>query len=140
MTRIICNDLNEKDYQIVIEAAQHVKQNLRNVILAVVKGTEVSKQMPPIRNEERIRKVKKDMMMMVGPMTFFKNPKQFPILKETAKGENIQAVFEKVLSEVEQNIDQFKPSEKENNYHWTSNPESDLKWRVACKVKLEGPI
>jgi uncharacterized protein (DUF302 family) len=138
MTRIICNDLNEKDYQIVIEAAQQVKQDLRKVILAVVKGTEVSKQMPPIRNEARIRKAKKDMMMMVGPMTFFKNPNQFPILKETATGENAQAVFEKVLSEIEQNIDQFIPSEKENNYHWTTNPDSDLKWRVACKVKLAG--
>jgi hypothetical protein len=138
MTRIICNDLIEKDYQIIIEAAQHVKQNLRNVVLASVNGTEVSKQMPPIRNEERIRKAKKDMMMMVGPMTFFKNPKQFPILKEVVVGENAEATFERVLSEVEQNIDQFRPDEKDLKYHWTSDTDTDLKWRISCKFSIEG--
>jgi len=138
MTRIICNDLNENDYQTVNNAAEELKQNLRKIILASVEGDDVSVQMPPIRSEERIRKAKKDMLMMVGPMTFFKNPKQFPILKEVDVGGNAEETFKKVLSEVEQKIDQFRPSEKDKNYNWTSNPENDLKWRIACKVKLDG--
>ena len=77
VTRIICNDLNEKDYQTVNEAAKQVKQNLRKVIQASVTGTEVSVQMPPVRSDERIRKAKKDMIMMVGPMTFFKDQASF---------------------------------------------------------------
>ena len=138
LTRIICNDLKNKDYQTVNEAAKQLKQNLRNIILSSVKGTKVSVQMPPIRSEKRIRKAKKDMIMMVGPMTFFKDKDQFPLLKEVTIAENAAETFEKVLSEVEQNISQFSPSEKDANYHWTSHPENDLKWRVACKVKLEG--
>ncbi|MBC8186084.1 hypothetical protein H8E88_33800 [candidate division KSB1 bacterium] len=138
MTRIICNDLNDKDYQTVNEAAQQVKQNLRKVILASVTGTEVSVQMPPKRSDERIRKAKKDMIMMVGPMTFFKNRNQFPTLREVAVREDANATFAKVLAEVEKNIDRFNPGEKDAKYNWTADPEADLKWRKVCTVKVEG--
>ena len=138
MTRIICNDLNDKDYQTVINASHLVKKNLRKVILSSVTGEKVSVQMPPVRSKERIRKAKKDMMMMVGPMTFFKNRNQFPVLQEKPIGENAQTTFEKVLSEVEENINKFQYTEKDANYHWTSNPYIDLKWQKVCTVKIDG--
>jgi len=138
ITRIICNDLPEKDYQTVIDGAKEVKQNLRKIIISVVEGKEVAIQMPPIRSDERIRKAKKDMMMMVGPMTFFKKGKQFPILREEPVGENANATFKKVLAEVEQNINNFKPSKGDIDYTWTTDPQKDLLWQVAAKVEFPG--
>jgi len=138
MTRIICNDLNDEDYQTVIKASQLVKENLRKAILSSVTGENVSVQMSPVRSEARIRKAKKDMIMMVGAMTFFKNRNQFPTLREEPIGDDAKETIVKVLAEVEENIKKFNPNEKDVKYNWTADPEADLKWRKVCTVKEEG--
>jgi len=135
MTRIICNDLPDGDYKILVDAAIKVKQKLRNTIIAAVEGNAVTTQMPPVRSDERIRKAKKDMIMMVGPMTFFKNRNQFPILNEVQVGDDASVTFNKVLAEVEQNIRNFKPAENDIDYHWCQNPETNLQWQIVCTVK-----
>lgn len=138
MTRIICNDLPDKDYQTVTAAAQDVKKDLRHIILSSVRGKKVAVQMPPIRDEDRLRQAKKDMPMMVGPMTFFKSDKQFPILKEVPAEDDAKATFNKVLAEIEHNLRQFQPPEKNADYHWCTNPESNLVWQNVCTAKLMG--
>ena len=139
LTRIICNDLPDDDYRTVVTAAKKLMTNVRQIIAsAAVAGKEVSIQMPPIRSEKRLRKAKKDMPMMVGPLTYFKSSKQFPILWEQPVGEDASETFNRVLAEVEKNISQFQPSEKDTRYHWCNNPGLNLKWQIACTVKLAG--
>ncbi len=135
ITRIICNDLPDEDYKTLVAHSCKVTENLRKVILSAVEGNEVTVQMPPVRDEERLRKAKKDMMMMVGPMTFFKDEGQFLIPKEVAIGENPAETFNQMLAEVEQNIQNFRPDESDKDYHWCENPDENLLWRVVCKIK-----
>ncbi len=136
LTRIICNDLNDENYQKVVNKSEDVRRALRTIILSAVKGTEVSIQMPPLRSAKRLRKAKKDMIMMVGPMTFFRDKDQFPILKEAAAGTNSKDKFKNVLEEVKQNIINFTPAKKDADYHWTKSKE-DLNWRIACEIKFD---
>ena len=138
MTRIICNDLSDADYNKIIAETIQVKNRLRKVILDAVEGTSVAQQMPPVRSAEGIRKAKKDMVMMVGPMTFFKNKNQFPILLEVDSGENPSETFHTVLNQVKRNISNFSPSEKDAGYQWTKDLENDLKWKVTCQISYEG--
>jgi len=39
--------------------------------------------MEPIRDDEDLRDVSKDMFMMVGPLTFFQDEDQFPLIFST---------------------------------------------------------
>jgi len=136
LTRIICNDLSDRDYQTVIGAAKDVMAKVRKIIVSAVEGKEVSVPMPPIRSDTRLRKAKKDMPMMVGPMTYFRSKKQFPILREEPVGDDADATFNRVLAEVQENIRQFQPLRKDASYHWCQDPGSGLKWQIACTVKL----
>ncbi|NOZ63222.1 MAG: hypothetical protein GXO74_16335 [Calditrichaeota bacterium] len=138
LTRIICNDLDDANYQKVIAKSEEIRQNLRSFILSAVKGKEVSIQMPPLRSAERLRKAKKDMMMMVGPMTFFRDKDQFPILLSIDTGADPATKLQEVIDQVKKNIEAFQPAEKDAGYHWTKSAAEDLKWRVVCEVKNEG--
>ncbi len=138
ITRIICNDLSPENYETVVNAAKVVKEDFRKIITSAVAGTAVDVQMPPIRSEEALRKAHKDMIMMVGPMTYFKSEGQFLLLREEPIGNDAAATFHRVLAEVEQHIRNFQPTAEDANYHWCNNPELNLKWQVAATVKLTG--
>lgn len=138
LARIICNDLPDDQYNQAITAAEEVSRKLRAVIVPAIAGKEVRLQMPPLRSAKRLRKAKKDMMMMVGPMTFFRDKDQFPILIEVDAGANPTAKLKEVIDLVKKNISSFKPTEKDAGYHWTNNSSDDLKWRIVCEVQAEG--
>lgn len=138
LTRIICNDLKGEDYAKVVAEAEKIRENLRKAISLAVEGTMVSKQMPPLRSEDRLRNAKKDMLMMVGPMTYFRDKNQFPILMEFDAGPDAANKLKQVLSKVKQNIDKFQPDEDDAGYHWTKNPDEDLKWHVVAEAQFDG--
>ncbi|MEN8194151.1 MAG: hypothetical protein ABFS12_15110 [Bacteroidota bacterium] len=134
IVRIIFNDLYENDkedeYKKIVEKAKSFKSKLVKILHSVKVGEQVNTPMEPIRDDEDLAESSKDMFMMVGPMTFFNDEDQFPIIYSTETNTSAEELSNKFIK----NLESYKPSEDDAEYRWTPNPEVDLKWKTVSKI------
>jgi hypothetical protein len=130
--RIIFNDLFENDkeeeYNTIIKNVIEVKKGLLATLHSVKLGKAVSTPMEPIRDDEDLAESSKDMFMMVGPMTFFNDDDQFPLIYSSSKSLSETKKF------FEENLKLFKPVEDDVEYRWTPNLVADLQWKLISEV------
>jgi len=135
INRIIFNDLyeegKEKEYFQVVNRTKEFKGQLIKVIHSISGGSKVEIPMPPIRSDEDLQESSRDMFMMVGKMTFFNDEDQFPQIYSRKNAEGKTGI-EKLLSEINNNLKNFKPTKDDVDYRWTSSPEI-LKWKIISK-------
>lgn len=136
ITRIIFNDLyendRESDYNKVISESKLVKTSLIKLLHSLESGNNVSEPMPPIRSDEDLMESSRDMFMMVGPMTFFNDQDQFPIIFEV-KNTMGKAGLPYLRKKIEKNLSNFTPSQEDIDYRYTKSKEV-LKWEIVSEV------
>ena len=130
INRIVFNDLNDKEYHKVIEKSKQFKNMLVNFLHGLNLGQNVNQPMPPIRDDEALREADKDMFMMVGPMTFFKDDDQFPVILQIKSDQDI----DRFVSTIKKNLETFTPSKDDATYEEVQNADY-LKWRVIAEIK-----
>ena len=136
INRIIFNDLfendKEKEYKKIVEETKVYKSSLIKKLHTLGLGSKVSEAMPPVRSDEDLMESSRDMFMMVGPMTFFNDEDQFPIvykIKNTMGKGGVSYLKEKI----EKNLKKFKPLQEDIDYRPTISPEV-LKWKIVSEV------
>ena len=126
MSRIVLNDLEDSKYGKAIKQVTTFKNKLIATIQQVPTGTKVSKAQEPIRSTDDLREASKDMFMMVGPMTFFEDEDQFPVIY-SEKVQDAKQDIQNLIKRVQRNLLSFQPTEDDTEYQWTPN-KTDLKW------------
>ncbi len=132
INRIVFNDMDQQEYSKVIAGTKPFKDQLIALVHQLDAGKKVQKAMEPIRSDEDLWEASKDMFMMVGPMTFFKDESQFPqIFSKTTEtpGKTVQ----ELLTRVTTNIGSFKASPDDIDYQWSPN-KSGLNWKIISRV------
>lgn len=136
INRIVFNDLWENDkqneYNQVVSKTKEYKKNLIKAIHSISGGTKVEKAMEPIRDDDDIRESSKDMFMMVGPLTFFNDEDQFPLIYSRKNDEGVKGI-EKLKNEIKNNLKNFKPTKDDVEYRYVVSPEV-LKWEIIGEV------
>lgn len=133
INRVIFNDLSDEEYIKVVRQTLPFKKNLIDAIHSLNLGDNLSENMEPIRDDEDLREASKDMFMMVGPMTFFLDEDQFPVIY-TRRTENPGQELEKLLGEIKTNLKNYQPLEDDAEYNWSANGKKDLSWKIVGKV------
>ena len=132
ITRIVFNDLYENDkvdeYNKIVEKSKSFKSELVKVLHSVNLGNQVNIPMEPIRDDEDLAESSKDMFMMVGPMTFFNDEDQFPIIysTEAAPEKTVESISSKFID----NLKSYEPTEDDLEYRWSPKPKEDLMWKA----------
>ncbi len=136
INRIVFNDLwengKENEYNQVVAKTKEFKANLVKTIHSIAGGTKEEKALEPIRSDEDLRESSRDMFMMVGKMTFFNDEDQFPVVYSRKNNEGRKGL-ERLISEMESNIKNFKPAKDDVDYRYVASPEV-LKWRIIGQV------
>ena len=131
INRIVFNDKYEneifQDYVTVIKESKRIRKKILTALHSKNLGKAVEIPMEPIRASEDLAESSKDMFMMVGPMTFFNDEDQFPIIYESTKN------IAEVKSMFEENLKSFIPTQEDVEYRLTKNPEV-LKWQIICET------
>lgn len=133
INRVIFNDLGDEDYLKIVKQTLPFKEHLIDAIHSLNLGENLSESMEPIRDDEDLRDASKDMFMMVGPMTFFQDEDQFPVIY-TRKTESPGLELEKLLGEIKTNLNNYQPLEDDVEYNWSANGKMDLRWRIVGQV------
>ncbi|MBC8385488.1 MAG: hypothetical protein H8E57_08230 [Candidatus Cloacimonetes bacterium] len=132
VNRIIFNDLPDEKYNEVVNRSKKFKTELINILHQMDMEQKVEEMMKPVRSAKDLKKAAKDMMMMVGKMTFYKDEDQFPIIyseKTEAGISDLNMMKKKLLS----NLNIFTPSEQDIKYHWTKSSDN-LSWEVISEI------
>ena len=132
INRIVFNDLDDDQYLKIVEATKKYKSKLINTIHSAEVGENVKEAMEPIRDDEDLRDGSKDMFMMVGPMTFFDDEDQFPVIMEVEM-DNPENAIEQLISTMKSNLEKFEPLQDDIEYRWSANGKIDLKWQIVGK-------
>jgi hypothetical protein len=139
LARIVGNDLDEDaDYENMAQAGAAIAQRIRTLVGSAFGTEPAAIHMPPLRDTERIREGKKDMFMMVGPLTYFRKEGQFPLIYSEAISGDAGAQLSALADRFAANIAAFSPSDKDRKYRWTPNPEEDLRWRITARADVPG--
>jgi hypothetical protein len=133
INRIIFNDLNDEQYKDAVNKTLPFKNKIIAVLHKISGGTKVKEVREPKRTAEELRDADRDMFMMVGPMTFFDDEDQFPVIF-SLKNDKGSAGIEELKQKMYNNIKKFNPNQDDKEYRWTKNPEEDLKWKVVGEV------
>jgi len=91
--------------------------------------------MEPVRDDEDLFEASRDMFMMVGPMTFFQDEDQFPLIY-SQENKNSTKGIQELLGTIKSNIKEFEPLPDDVEYRWTPNP-TDLNWEIIAEVYSE---
>lgn len=132
INRIIFNDLPESEYIKISVKSAELKNSILQIIHAMDLGPNMNQPMPPLRTDEALREGAKDMFMMVGPMTFFRDTDQFPVIFETGNKNGTKGLVD-LLDQINSNLSGFKPDEDDVDYRW-SNSAENLKWKIISSV------
>ncbi len=132
INRIVLNDLDESEYTRAVAGVLPFKEKLITSIHQVEVGGKVKKAQEPIRSAEDLREASKDMFMMVGPMTFFDDEDQFPVIYSEKTGDSKQSI-QQLISQIEKNLATFKPSSEDMEYQ-SAPKASDLKWNLSGMI------
>ena len=132
INRIVFNDLNDSEYDKAISGTLSYKNNLISTIHKLKAGEEVQLAHEPVRSAKDLRKANKDMFMMVGPMTFFRDEDQFPLIYSEKVDKSMDGVHD-FLGKVKKNLTAFTPDNKDVDYQWTPDA-TDLNWELISTV------
>jgi len=136
INRIVFNDLWEdgktSEYNLVVNKTKEFKKNIVNAIRSIEGGSKVEQAMEPIRDDEDLRESARDMFMMVGPLTFFNDEDQFPLIYSRKNSEGKEGI-EKFKNEIKNNLKNFKPTKDDVDYRYVASPEV-LKWKIIGEV------
>ena len=129
INRIIFNDLNDEQYKDAVNKTLPFKKKIITALHKISGGSKVKEVREPKRSAEDLRDADRDMFMMVGPMTFFEDEDQFPVIysQKNSKG---PAGIEELKKMMYKNIKAFNPNADDKEYRWTKNPAEDLEWKV----------
>lgn len=129
ITRIVLNDLDDAPYKKALTTILPFKSKLINAIQGSAFGKKVQKAQEPVRSAEDLREAAKDMFMMVGPMTFFTDEDQFPVIY-SEKTDKPKAGIQKLIARIRENLRSFEPSEEDREYQQTPK-KADLNWAIS---------
>ncbi|RLC49099.1 MAG: hypothetical protein DRZ79_06445 [Candidatus Cloacimonadota bacterium] len=132
VNRIIFNDLPDKKYEEIISFSQKYKTNILELLHSMNLGKNIEETRKPIRSDKDLRKAAKDMMMMVGPMTFFKNEDQFKEIY-SQESKNGKVDLQNLCHDIRNNIKNFSPAEEDKKYYFFQSAEN-LKWKVVGEI------
>jgi hypothetical protein len=136
INRIIFNDLwengKQSEYNSIINKTKEFKKNIVKVTHSLNGGTKVETAMEPIRDDDDIRESARDMFMMVGPLTFFNDEDQFPMIYSRKNSEGTKGI-EKLKNEMKNNLKNFKPVKDDIEYRHVASPEV-LKWKILGEI------
>ncbi|MBM4174871.1 MAG: hypothetical protein FJ213_01685 [Ignavibacteria bacterium] len=136
INRIIFNNLWENnkrnEYEQIISKTKEFKSGFIKTIHSISSGNKIEKAMEPIRSAKDLRESSRDMFMMVGKMTFFNDEDQFPLVYSRKNNDGKEGI-EKLLSEMQINLKNFKPTKDDVEYRYVASPEV-LKWNIISKV------
>ena len=133
INRIIFNDLwengKQNEYNSVVNKTKEFKKNIVKTIHSISGGVKVEQAMEPIQDDEDLRESARDMFMMVGPLTFFNDEDQFPLIYSRKNTEGISGI-EKLKNDMKSNLKSFKPAKDDIDYRYVASPEV-LKWKIS---------
>ncbi len=136
INRIVFNDLYEtgkkNEYNQIVSKTKEFKTSFLKVVHSISGGTKVEKAQEPIRDDKDLAESAKDMFMMVGPMTFFNDEDQFPLIY-SIKNSSGKKGIDKLIEEMKINLKSFKPTKDDVEYRYVANPEV-LKWKIISQV------
>jgi len=136
INRIVFNDLYENDnieiYDTVIAKTIEYKTELVKLLHTLGVGENVEIPMGPIREDEDLAESSKDMFMMVGPLTFFNDEDQFPVIYTKKNNSGFNGLI-KLRDKLLLNLKTFSPTEDDSSYRWFPKRE-DLQWRVVSEI------
>ena len=136
INRIIFNDLwengKQNEYNSVVNKTKEFKKNIVKIIHSISGGSKVEQAMEPIRDDEDLRESARDMFMMVGPLTFFNDEDQFPLIYSRKNTEGVSGI-EKLKNDMKSNLKSFKPAKDDIDYRHVASPEV-LKWKIVGEV------
>lgn len=132
INRIVFNDLPESTYKEVVSKTKKFKAQLIGLIHGLKLGQNVQQPMEPVRSDEDLWEASKDMFMMVGPMTFFQDEDQFPLIHEIKNVSGTEKL-NSILEKVKENLASFSPSENDRDYQKSKNA-GDLQWKILGTV------
>ena len=132
INRVIFNDLPEDKYKEIIDASVKLKTDLLELAHNLSLGNNVNVEMEPIRDDEDLYEASRDMFMMVGPMTFFQDEDQFPLIYSQENTNGIGGLQD-LLTTINANIIEFEPLSDDIEYRWSPN-KTDLNWEIIAEV------
>ncbi len=133
INRIVFNDLNDEQYKSAISKTIPYKAKIIDALYKINGGTKVKEVRDPKRTAEDLREGSRDMFMMVGPMTFFDDEDQFPVIY-TEKISDGKTGIDNLKNKLYSNLKKFKPNHDDKEYRWTKNPAEDLKWKIVGEI------
>lgn len=136
INRIVFNDLWENDeetlYDSVITETISFKKKLVDLIHSTELGEAVELSMEPIRDDEDLKEASRDMFMMVGPMTFYTDEDQFPIIYRTSELKGKDGI-QQLKAEFLGNLKTFEPTQDDIEYRYTSSNDV-LMWESIAEI------
>jgi hypothetical protein len=137
--RVICNDLeSDREYEELVAAGTAARKRL----LAVVKGSLGLNTTPAplgaVRSTDRIRQGKKDMFMMVGPLTYYRKDSQFPRLYSEDLGDDPAAQLQELARKVTASLTEFTVGSDDRDYRWSQDPATDNTWQLLTRMEAPG--
>ncbi len=133
INRIIFNDLKDDQYNKAVKNTIPYKNKIIDALHALKLGTNVNEAREPKRSTDDLRDASKDMIMMVGDMTFFEDEDQFPEIYSQKNDVSVDGL-EKLKQKLYTNIKTFSPNKEDKDYRWTTDPKEDLRWKVVGEV------
>jgi len=132
INRIVFNDLEDKEYAEVVEKSKMFRKELVELTQSIGMGDTVETEMEPIRDDEDLREASRDMFMMVGPLTFFQDEDQFPLIYSIESNDG-EKTIQSLYTEMRKNLSEFTPDEDDQDYRWSPS-ESDLQWKIVAEL------
>ena len=133
INRIIFNDLNDDLYNKIVKSTIPYKNKIIDALHSMKIGFNVREVREPKRSTEDLREASKDMIMMVGDMTFFEDEDQFPEIYSQKNDVSIEGL-EKLKQKLYNNIKNFTPNQEDKEYRWSKDLKEDLKWKIVGEV------
>jgi len=133
INRIVFNDLEDAQYNKAVKNTLPYKNKIINALHSLNLGTNVKEAGEPKRSTNDLRDASKDMIMMVGAMTFFDDEDQFPEIYSQKNDKGIDGL-EQLKQKIYSNVKNFQPNKEDKDYRWTTDPNEDLKWKVVGEV------
>ena len=133
INRIIFNDLKDDQYNKIVKSTILYKNKIIDALHSLKLGTNVNEAREPKRSTDDLRDASKDMIMMVGDMTFFEDEDQFPEIYSQKNDVSVEGL-EKLKQKLYANIKSFTPNQEDKDYRWSKDLKEDLKWKVVGEV------
>jgi hypothetical protein len=137
--RVVANDLaDDAAYEKLAAAGAAAKARLLGALRQDLSLGDETLALGPVRDTQRIREGKKDMFMMVGPLTYYRQDSQFPLLHEEPLGADPAAQLQALAAKLRSGLAAFAPTESDLNYRWSMGGAADLAWTELASLEAPG--